>query len=47
MTHVMAGAHILRLVSEGACNPYDVDRFRHQLVAFLVAAFEAPEPKDS
>ena len=47
MTHIMAGTHIIRLSSGGACDPTDVKRLRSQLVAFLVAGFEAPEPKDS
>jgi AcrR family transcriptional regulator len=47
MTHVLAGAHLIRLSSDGRCDPSDLDKVKRQIVAFLVAGFRAPEPKES
>jgi len=47
MAHVMAGAHLIRLSSEGQCNPDDLESTRRQLIAFVVAGYRAPEPKES
>jgi hypothetical protein len=47
MAHVMAGANLIRLSSDGQCNPADLETVKRQLVAFLVAGFRAPEPKES
>jgi len=47
MSHVMAGAHLVRMSSEGVCNPADFDTLRRQIIAFVVAGYKAPEPKES
>ncbi|HTP87688.1 MAG TPA: TetR/AcrR family transcriptional regulator [Bryobacteraceae bacterium] len=47
MTHILAGTHIIRIISNGKCDPHDIQQFRRQLVSFLVAGFQAPDPKDS
>jgi AcrR family transcriptional regulator len=47
MTHAMAGSHLIRLSSGGRCDPADLETTKRQLIAFLVAGFHAPEPKES
>jgi AcrR family transcriptional regulator len=47
MAHVMAGAHLIRLSSDGQCDPSSLEKVKRQIVAFLVAGFRAPEPKES
>jgi AcrR family transcriptional regulator len=47
MTHVMAGRHLIHLSSDGQCDPADLETTRRQLIAFAVAGFHAPEPKES
>jgi AcrR family transcriptional regulator len=47
MTHVLAGAHLIRLSSDGQCDPSNLDTIRRQIVAFVVAGCRAPEPKDT
>jgi AcrR family transcriptional regulator len=47
MTHVLAGAPMIRLSSDGKCNPADLETTKRQLIAFAVAGFNAPEPKES
>jgi AcrR family transcriptional regulator len=46
MTHVLAGAHLIRLSSDGQCDPSNLEKVKRQIVAFLVAGFRAPEPKE-
>ncbi len=46
MAHVMAGAHMIRLSSEGRCDPANLEEIKRQIVAFLVAGFSAPVPKE-
>jgi AcrR family transcriptional regulator len=46
MTHVLAGAHLIRLSSDGQCDPSNLEKVTRQIVAFLVAGFRAPEPKE-
>jgi AcrR family transcriptional regulator len=47
MAHVMAGSHLIRLSSEGRCDPTDLETIKRQIIAFLVAGFKAPELKES
>jgi AcrR family transcriptional regulator len=47
MAHVLAGSHLIRLSSDGQCDPADLETTRRQLIAFLVAGFHTPEPKES
>jgi AcrR family transcriptional regulator len=47
MAHVMAGSHVIRLSSDGRCEPSDLETVKRQIVAFLVAGFKAPDPKES
>jgi len=47
MAHVLAGSNLIRLSSEGQCEPTDLETTKRQLIAFLVAGFRTPEPKES
>ncbi|MGA2181506.1 MAG: TetR/AcrR family transcriptional regulator [Bryobacteraceae bacterium] len=47
MAHVLAGGHLIRLSSDGRCDPADLATTKRQLIAFLVAGFRAAEPKES
>jgi len=45
MSHVMAGAHLVQMSSEGRCNPGDLEATRRQIIPYIVAGYRAPEPK--
>jgi AcrR family transcriptional regulator len=47
MAHLMAGANLIRISSDGHCDPADLKTASRQLVSFVVAGFRAPEPKES
>jgi len=47
MAHIMAGAHLIRMSSEGRCDPANLEAARRQIIAFIVAGYGAPEPKES
>jgi len=47
MAHVMAGSHLVQMSSDGRCDTASLETIRRQLVAFAVAGFRSPEPKES
>ena len=46
MAHIMAGASLIRMTSEGRCDPGDLEAARRQIIAFIVTGYRAPEPKE-
>lgn len=44
LMHVMLGPGIIRLSSQGQCDPSDAELLQRQIVTFLVAGFKAPGP---
>ena len=47
LMHVMLGPGVIRLGSQGLCDPSDVELLGRQIVSFLVAGFLAPAAKES
>jgi len=44
MSHTLADTHRLLLISDGLCDPTDIDGVIGQMVPFLAAGFRAPLP---
>ncbi len=44
MTHLLAGANLIRVASQGQCDPADIEPLKKQLITFLTAGFRAPAP---
>jgi hypothetical protein len=44
LAHAMAGMHHLKVISDGRCDPSDLEAVLDRLIAFLAAGFRAPVP---
>jgi AcrR family transcriptional regulator len=44
MAHVLAGSSLLEIISNGMCDPSDVDGIVDRLIAFVTAGLRAPLP---
>jgi hypothetical protein len=46
MAHAVAGLEHLEVISEGRCDPSDVEALLERLIAFLAAGFRTPQKGD-
>ncbi len=44
MSHALAGSGLLNIISEGLCDPADLDGTVERLIEFVVAGLKAPPP---
>jgi hypothetical protein len=47
MAHTLGAANLLRVISDGRCDPNDLEGTLHRMVAFTKAGLSAPVPVEA
>jgi hypothetical protein len=45
VAHIVGGAKLMRVISEGQCDPSDVEGTLRRMESFFLAGFNAPVPE--